>query len=148
MKVREIMTKEVHCCRPDSTARHALALMWKHDVGVLPLVDGQDHVVGVVTDRDIAMALGLRNVAPNALQVNEITSHEVWSVDPTSSIEDAEKMLEQKQVRRLPVIEGGKLVGVVTLADLARAKGVPDRKVADAYAAITEPRNDQNAPTT
>jgi CBS domain-containing protein len=148
MKVREIMTKQVHRCRPDSTARHALALMWKHDVGVLPLVDGHDRVVGVITDRDIAMALGLRNVAPNALHVGEITTHEVFSIEPDATIEEAEEVLEQRQVRRLPVLEGGRLVGVVTLADLARARDVPDRKVADAYAAITEPRNDQNAPTT
>lgn len=143
MKVREIMTKDVHCCRPDSTARHALALMWKHDVGVLPLVDGQDRVVGMITDRDIAMALGLQNVPPSALKVGEITTHVVFSVPPDATVEEAEELLGQRQVRRLPVVEEGRLVGVVTLADLARAHGVPDRKVADALAAITEP----NVPT-
>ena len=140
MKVRDLMTPSVHHCRPDSTARHALALMWKHDVGALPIVDLQDHVVGMITDRDIAMAVGLRNVTPSALHVREITTHEVWWVSPDATVEEAEKIMEDHQVRRLPVLDGGKLVGVVSLADLVRGERVPDRDVAETLAAITSPR--------
>jgi CBS domain-containing protein len=140
MNVRELMTTKVHCCRPDSTARHALALMWKHDVGALPVVDAQDQVVGMITDRDIAMAVGLRNVAPGAITVREISTSDVWAVGPTATAEEAERIMEERQVRRLPVIDQGRLVGVVTLADLARCEPLPDRDVAETLAAITTPR--------
>lgn len=140
MQVRELMTRRVHTCRPDTTARHALALMWKHDVGVLPIVGANRDVLGMITDRDIAMAVGLRNVAPGALTVGEISTNEVWVVAPTTSIRDAERVMQEHQVRRLPVIEEGRLVGIVALADLVRAGGADRGEVADALAAITSPR--------
>lgn len=146
MKVQDVMTRHVVTCRADADARTALQLLWKHDVGLLPVVDGTD-VVGVVTDRDIAMACCMKNERPSDVKVDAITSHRLFSVTPDDTIERAEQVMQDHQVRRVPVIEEGRLVGMVTLADLAHEKReVPPADVARTLGVITEPRAPVGAP--
>lgn len=141
MKIRDVMSTDVHSCTPGTTARDALALMYTHDIGALPVVDDSGGAVGMITDRDLAMACCVRDVAPTAIRVDEITTRNVWSVKPDDAVEEAELVMEERQVRRLPVLDGGRVVGIVSLADLVRGdRSVPAPQVAQTLAAITEPR--------
>jgi CBS domain-containing protein len=143
MRVEDVMTREVYTCAPGATAREALEIMWSCDVGVVPIVNEQRQVVGLVTDRDLAMAGLVRGAPPHQIPIGEVTSHRVWSVGPNDTLEHAEQLMEKHQVRRLPVLdERSCLVGIVTLADLthARKDGVLAEDVAHTLAAITTPR--------
>jgi len=112
------MTDKVAYVSPEMSLVEVAQLMQKHNIGAMPVVDG-DNVVGMVTDRDIVV----RNVAhekdPATTQVSAIMSSQVESVTPEMELNKAAEIMSSKQVRRLPVIEGNKLVGIVSLGDLA-----------------------------
>lgn len=145
MKVEDVMTSEVYTCPMNATARDALAAMWTYDIGVLPIVDEENRVQGVITDRDCAMACLLRGQAPQQIPVAAVTSRLVWSVTPEDSLEHAERVMEDHQVRRLPVLDNnGHLLGIVTLADLMRTRNDEiTAEVGRTLAAITTPRRPQ-----
>lgn len=112
------MTDKVAYANPQMNLVEVAQLMQKHNIGALPVVEG-DNVVGMVTDRDIVV----RNVAhqkdPAATPVSAIMTSQVESVTPEMELNKAAEIMSSKQVRRLPVIEGNKLVGIVSLGDLA-----------------------------
>ncbi len=119
MKIAELMTMDVASCSPGDSLTRAAQLMWEHDCGCVPVVDG-GKVVGMITDRDICMSTMMQGKAPAQLRVDQAMSHEVFSCAPDDSVDQASKVMQQKQVRRLPVLDGtGKLVGIVSLNDLA-----------------------------
>ena len=112
------MKDKVAYVSPEMSLVEVAQVMQKHNIGAMPVVDG-DNVVGMVTDRDIVV----RNVAhekdPATTQVSAIMSSQVESVTPEMELNKAAEIMSSKQVRRLPVIEGNKLVGIVSLGDLA-----------------------------
>ena len=119
MKVKELMTRDPATLRPDSTCTDAAALMKREDCGSLPVVkDGT--LVGIVTDRDIVLrgVAGGRDLAH--LAVSLIMTADPVTVRPDTSAEDASKLMSEKQVRRLPVVEDGRLVGILAIGQLAR----------------------------
>lgn len=141
MLVADVMTGQVYTCAPGATARDALEVMWKCDVGALPIVDDAEQVIGMVTDRDLAMAGYHRGAPPHEILVTDVTTGAVWSVGPEDTLDFAERVMEERQVRRLPVVDSERLVGVISLADLVRARtGVLPAEVSRTLAAITEPR--------
>jgi CBS domain-containing protein len=119
VKVEELMTRDPATLRPDSTCSEAAAVMKREDCGSLPVVkDGK--LVGIVTDRDIVIrALGAGK-DPTKLAVTEIMTAGPVTVTPDMMAEDASKLMSKKQVRRLPVVEGGRLVGILVIGQLAR----------------------------
>jgi CBS domain-containing protein len=121
MQVKELMTKATIVCRPEDSAHHAAELMWKKDIGCMPVVDAEQRVVGMVTDRDICMAAYTQGQQLAWLPVSIAMSHTVHACAPSDSIAMAEELMRMHQVRRLPVILGGRLVGMLSLNDLARA---------------------------
>jgi CBS domain-containing protein len=119
VNVNELMTRDPATLRPDSTCTDAAALMKREDCGSLPVVkDGA--LVGIVTDRDIVLrgVAGGRDLAH--LAVSEIMTADPVTVRPDTSAADASKLMSDKQVRRLPVVEGGRLVGILAIGQLAR----------------------------
>jgi CBS domain-containing protein len=123
MQVKKIMTTQVTSCRPDDALDRVAQLMWNHDCGCLPVcvADGANRVAGVITDRDICMSALFEGKPLRELRVAEAMSRQLYSCRPADSLEDAERTMREAQVRRLPVVdEQGSLVGMVTLADLAR----------------------------
>ena len=118
MKVKDIMTREVHTCRPDSNLSMVAMQMWDGDFGVLP-VENAGRIVGMITDRDICMAAATKHRDPAAIQVEEVISGQVHSCAPEADIREALKTMRRNKVRRLPVIDAGKLVGVLSLNDIA-----------------------------
>jgi CBS domain-containing protein len=120
MKVKDIMNREVHTCRPDTNLAMAALQMWEGDLGVLPVVDG-DQVLGVITDRDICMAVATKHCDPAAIRVDEIMTGQVYGCRPDADIHEALKIMRRRQVRRLPVInaDNGRLAGILSLDEVA-----------------------------
>jgi CBS domain-containing protein len=115
MKVHEIMTSKPVACRSAATLPEAAKLLRDTDCGILPVVD-QDEVVGVVTDRDLCLGLTRRD--PLELTVAQVMGRRVFACASEDSVGRAMELMAQHQVRRLPVIDRGVLVGVVSINDI------------------------------
>ena len=133
MKVRDIMTSHVCCVAPDMTIENASKLMCGADIGVVPVCDASG-VIGIVTDRDIITRGVSRGFAPSE-PVNKVMTRSVASVSPDADVREAVRLMGEHQVRRLPVISDGEIVGILSVGDLARC-GKLDAEVAKAECAI------------
>ena len=120
MKVREVMTRQVESCPPETDLGSAALLMWRKDCGFVPVVDGPDgRVVGTVTDRDICMGLATSGKSPSERTVREVMSDAAFTIEPDTDIDDALDVMGSHRVRRLPVVDrNGRLAGVLSLNDL------------------------------
>lgn len=118
--VRELMTRNPCSIEADKSVTYAAKMLRDEDVGLAPIVDG-DRLVGTLTDRDIAIRVVAEGKDPGSTKVKEVASINLVTVDPQLDLEEALKLMAKHQVRRLPVIEeGGRLVGLVAQADIAR----------------------------
>jgi CBS domain-containing protein len=121
MKLHHIMTRDVHTCRPETNLSMAAMQMWKGDFGVLPVLADGGKVVGIITDRDICMAAATKHRDPATIRVEEVITGEVYGCSPDTDIREALKIMQQRRVRRLPIInaDDGKLAGILSLNDIA-----------------------------
>ena len=133
LKIKDIMTKDVSYINPSSTVVEAAQLMQKHNVGAIPVCD-QSGVIGIVTDRDIVVRNVAHGKTPQSTTVKDVMTSIVTTVTPDTDINVASKIMSQNQIRRLPVVENNKLVGVVALGDLA----VDNRFNIEASKALTD----------
>jgi CBS domain-containing protein len=117
--IKEVMTRDVRACEPNATVADAAKLMAQEDVGPVPIVE-DGRLVGIVTDRDIVVRVVAEGRAPNATTVKEIASTDLVTVSPGDDLDEVLNLLAERQVRRLPVVEGDRLVGIVAQADVAR----------------------------
>lgn len=150
MKVQQVMSSPVKSCRVSDTLDCAAAILWDHDCGCVPVIDDSGKAVGMVTDRDICMAAYTQGKALRDIRVASAMSRQVWTCHPDDPIATAEHVFQARQVRRLPVIDGGgRVVGVLSLNDLARQaatersknrREVTDAEVGTVLAAIGVPR--------
>ena len=118
MNVKEIMTPDVVTCSPSDTLTHVAQKMQSMNVGSCPVV-AQGNLVGIVTDRDITVRAISKGYDPANTYVNEIMTKDPIFGSPNMSVEDACGLMQDNQIRRLPIVDNNKLVGIVTLADLA-----------------------------
>jgi CBS domain-containing protein len=118
-KVREVMTSNPETCSTDATVAEAAKAMAKHDVGPIPVVDGE-RIVGLLTDRDIVVRVVAEGLNPESTTVGEVASSDLSTVSPDEDLDQALRLLAERQVRRLPVVEGDRLVGILAQADIAR----------------------------
>jgi CBS domain-containing protein len=123
MKAKDIMTPEPRTCAPNTNLAEAAHLMWEADCGILPVtVDGK--LVGVVTDRDMYIALATKNARASQLLAGEVASRAVAACEPEDDIATVLDTMRQKRVRRVPVVGfGGTVLGIVSLNDIAMAAG-------------------------
>jgi CBS domain-containing protein len=119
MKVQDVMTCDVHTCSPDTSLSMAATQMWNGDFGVLPVLGDGGKVVGMITDRDICMAVAIPRRDSATIRVGDIVTGQVHWCSPESDIHWALSIMQQRGVRRLPVIEDGKLVGILSMNDIA-----------------------------
>jgi CBS domain-containing protein len=119
MNVNEIMTNDVSFIGLNASVITAAKAMKDLNVGVIPVVDERKHVVGVITDRDIVLRCVSQNYDTNSVNVDEVMSNRVLLVNPQTDVNEACKIMSRNQIRRLPVVEGEKLVGMLSLADVA-----------------------------
>lgn len=120
MKVRNLMTSRVESCNPGTDLGTAAMIMWRNDCGIVPVVEeASGQVCGVVTDRDICMALALTGRRPAERTVGELMSGVVHAVSPDDNVAGVLRRMRQHRVRRLPVVgTDGKLRGMISLNDL------------------------------
>ncbi len=119
MRVEDIMTKEVSSCSPGTNAAAAAEIMWNKDCGSVPIIEDGGRIVGIVTDRDLFIALGTRNQRAADLPVSEIMNHEVLICSPEDDLRVALKTMAQERVHRLPVVDqDGALQGILSIDDV------------------------------
>jgi CBS domain-containing protein len=119
MKVREIMTSEVGSCGPEASVAEAARLMWEKDCGSVPVLDAEGRVTGMLTDRDICMALTTRNSRASEVMVGDVISGAVATCAADDDVSAALSMMRSGQLRRLPVVDdAGRLVGILSLNDV------------------------------
>lgn len=147
MQAKEIMTPDPQCCTPGDSLQVAARLMDDFDCGCLPVVDrsNQNRVVGVLTDRDIAVRGVARGKTPDS-KVNDVMSLAPACCSPDDDMEEVERIMTEKQVRRVPVVADGRVVGIIAQADLAREdRALSDREVGRIVEKISEPSNPRGA---
>ncbi|MEU3659934.1 CBS domain-containing protein [Streptomyces sp. NPDC032940] len=119
--VRDVMTAGVVAVRPDSSLVEAAQLMRIQNIGDVVVADGQD-VVGVLTDRDITVRAVADGIDPLSVSVRTVCTPDPLTVSPGDPVSDAVTLMREHAVRRLPVVEDGLPVGMVSLGDLAEAR--------------------------
>jgi CBS domain-containing protein len=142
-KISEVMTTRPRAVEPRTSVREAARLMESEDVGSLPVVQDGARLVGVVTDRDIAVRVVGAGLDPDKTSVDEIATREPFTLTPDDDLDDALTLMARAQVRRVPIVlsEGereGELVGVVSQADIARSDA-KEKHVGEVVEAISQP---------
>ncbi|WP_421384416.1 CBS domain-containing protein [Bacillus salacetis] len=141
--VKEIMTSNVETCTLLDNVFEVAVKMKENDVGAIPIVDG-DHLVGMITDRDIVVK-GVAEKHPGSSKVEQVMSDELITVGVEATIDEAASLMSRHQIRRLPVVDGQKLVGIVSLGDLA-VRDTLDHQTNMAIEEISEPDIKANKP--
>jgi CBS domain-containing protein len=135
-KIAEVMTDRPRAVTRQTSIREAAQLMGEEDVGSLPIVDEATRLVGIVTDRDIAVRGVGRGIDTDKTSVAEIASEEVYAVTPDDDLDDALETMARAQVRRVPVVvRENQLVGIISQADVARVG--KDKTTGDVVGAIS-----------
>jgi len=118
--IKDVMTSNPCSIDAEKSVAYAAKMMREEDVGLAPIVEG-DKLIGMLTDRDIAIRVVAEGRNPEQVKVADVASKQVVTIDPQQDLDDALRIMAKHQVRRLPVVEeDGKLVGVVAQADIAR----------------------------
>jgi CBS domain-containing protein len=115
--IRDVMSKDVRVVRPDTTVREVVATMNKFDIGSIIVVQGE-RPVGIITERDILRRLVEPCLAPETLTARQVMTSPVQTINENASIEEAARLMAKKRVKRLPVMNDGKLVGIITFSDI------------------------------
>lgn len=137
MNVSEMMTTDVLTCGLDDSIVEVSQRMAAKNVGSCPVLE-HGNMVGIVTDRDFITRAIARGYNPNITRVHEVMTRNVVSGNPSMTAEEAARLMADHQIRRLPIMENGKLVGIVSLADLAIDLDEDD-VVAETLMKISEP---------
>ncbi|MGH3051689.1 MAG: CBS domain-containing protein, partial [Gaiellaceae bacterium] len=111
-QTRDVMTSNPTACEPRASVVDAAKVMAQEDVGSIPIVEG-DRLIGVVTDRDIVIRVVAEGREPQSVTVGDVASRDLVTVSPDEDLDRALELMAENQVRRLPVVEGDKLVGIV-----------------------------------
>ena len=148
MDVSQIMNTKVQACSSSETAARAAQIMWDNDCGAVPVIDERSQVKGIVTDRDLCMAAYTTGRPLHEIPVMSAMSRELFTVTPRDPLSAVQRLMREKQIRRLPVIEAGRLVGVISLSDIARRAGssgtrgdseLSAARITETLGAISEP---------
>lgn len=138
MILKDIMSRDVHVVAPDATLQEAARLMQNYGVGSIPVCDGT-RLQGMITDRDIAIRAVAEGRDPFTVKVQDVMTPGILYAMEDQSVEDAARMMEEKQIRRLVVLDSNKnLVGVVSLGDVA-TKSRNDSLAGETLEAISQP---------
>lgn len=139
MQLKEIMTPNPECVRPEATLQEAASRMRDLDVGPLPVCGENDRLVGMITDRDITIRAVAEGKDPKTATVRETMTEDIIFGFEDQDLDDASRVMEQKQIRRLAVLNHDKrLVGIVSLGDIAKQAGVRE-KVGEILQEVSEP---------
>ena len=150
MRVQDVMTDTPRACSVHDSANAAARIMWEQDCGAVPVVGDDGRVAGIVTDRDICMAAYFQGLPLSAIPVAKIMSPDVCTCHAEDELMQAERLMRERQVNRLPVVRDGQmLVGMLSLCDVTqgvkrvgglRQKNPEGQELLETVAAIREPR--------
>ncbi|CAN5623705.1 CBS domain-containing protein [soil metagenome] len=140
MKAREIMSTNVECVTREDSLSHAAQLMRDSNVGAIPVVDdrGSMRLLGVITDRDIAIRHVAGDNADDCTVGDHMTSGRLYTASPDDDVDTVMRTMKTEQVRRVPVCEGERLVGIIAQADIATAD-IDDASTGEVVERISEP---------
>ncbi len=133
--ITDVMSTDIQYCTPLDNVFEVAVIMKDYDVGAVPIVE-EGKVLGIITDRDIAIR-GVASKHPGSTKVTDIMSTSLVTVSPHTSVSEAADLMASKQIRRLPVVEDGRLVGMVSLGDLA-VRQTLEQAANDALSEISE----------
>jgi CBS domain-containing protein len=136
--VREAMTESPRSIGASESVVDAARLMRDEYIGSLPITD-DEKLVGMITDRDITTRVVAEAADPKTTSVGDVYSQDLVSVEPGQDLEEAVELMSRHQVRRLPVVEDGRLVGIVAQADIALALTENEQRTGELVEAISEP---------
>ncbi|MCQ2418295.1 MAG: CBS domain-containing protein [Clostridia bacterium] len=134
MQAKDFMTRKVITISQDETVATAARLLARYNIGALPVVSREGKLRGMVTDRDVVLRCVAHDEDPHEIKISEIMSRRIISVSPEESADLCAEKMAEAQIRRLPVEQNGKLVGMISLGDMAKA---PDYSM-EAAKALTE----------
>jgi CBS domain-containing protein len=150
MRVQDLMTGAPCACRITDSANDAARVMWERDCGSVPVVSDDGRILGIVTDRDICMAAYFQGRPLGSIPLDSIMTTQVATCRAGDDVEEAERLMRERQVNRLPVVADGEvLVGMLALCDLTRGvtragalqqKSTEGQQLLETVAAIREPR--------
>ncbi len=141
MEVKDVMTKDVKCCRPLDSAQAVAKIMKTYDVGAIPVVADMNsrRLVGIVTDRDLCCTVVAEGLVPEIISAQEAMTPNPVTCKPEATLDECEGLMQRHRIRRIPVVdEAGCCVGIVAQADIALH--APASKVAKTVAQISRPR--------
>jgi CBS domain-containing protein len=140
MQIKDAMAKELSSVRVDATVQGAAAGMRDAGIGALPVVDKSDQLVGIVTDRDIAVRALAEGLGAETL-VERVMTRRLIVAEPSDELENALSLMRKHQIRRLPVVEDERLIGIVAQADIAAL--TEPREAAETLRSLSEPAASQ-----
>ncbi len=141
MKVKDCMCNQVCYCKPDCSVNEAAKIMCENHVGCIPVCNDNKCVVGIITDRDIILRSVACNKEASNTKVSDVMTCNTICCDCNSEVTEASKIMGEQQIRRIPVTENGKLVGILTLGDLAKNQQIDNQfvgKTAECICGSTE----------
>ena len=120
MRISELMCKDICFVKPDCNTYDASRIMRENHIGCIPICDDSKKIVGIVTDRDILLRTVACNKDVKTTPVSEIMTTDVWCCGSNEQLDKAQEIMSANQVRRLPVTENGKIVGILSIGDISR----------------------------
>jgi len=143
MRARDIMTRDPEVCRREHTARDAARVMRDRDCGCVPIVDDAGSVIGIVTDRDLAVR-AIASGKDSNTKLNDLMTPVASCCGPDDDLRDVEQKMAELQVRRIPIVDAsGRCIGIISQADIARAAAtestVTDQEIALVVEQISQP---------
>lgn len=143
MQVNDLMTKEMIFADTKDTVFDVAKMMKLHNIGCVPIVADDAKVLGVVTDRDIVLNIAKYNMDTTRTLASSIMSDRVFSVRPGADVEDALALMKKQKIRRLPVIENDRLMGMISFGDIAVTKDF-NMEISEAISEISSPAEVEN----
>jgi CBS domain-containing protein len=155
VRVSQLMTREIVTCRPGDDLCHVGRMMYDRDIGCIPVVDNDNRLLGMLTDRDICVAACTQRKAPQDISAESVMARQVFTCSPEDTLVEAEEVMRSHQIRRVPIVDDdNRVVGILALNDLAleaeREQGLRPRQlttheVAATLAAICQHRREPAA---
>jgi CBS domain-containing protein len=137
MKVKDVMTPNAKAIWLTESLADAAQMMWENDCGVLPVIKDGWKVIGMITDRDICMAVAMRDRNPSSVSIEEVMSGQVYSVNADDDIGEALMAMQTHRIRRLPVVnDDGELEGILSMNDVVLNARATDDEVEDGIAYV------------
>ena len=144
MKVKDCMCHDVKFVTPNTSVCDCAKLMSDNNIGCVPVCDENNKVVGLITDRDVILRTVACNKDSASTKVSDIMTCNVCTCNADANIEEAEKLMSQNAIRRIPVIENNKIIGILTLGDLAQNEQINSQNECNVLESICDCNTKKN----